>query len=166
MLTNSVAIKLSSPLQLGSPFRDPVMKFALKFPTQTVDFFLCRLSDTSLSRIFHFFLRHKDGAPLKDALATGSQKLINATFVLPVSTCTAFQSKLDSLSLCGLHTVSQQPASVVCTVRRAWKWSFNTPLLPSSQYPLHSPPPSSLFLMTHLPRSVMSCITRQSRSAI
>ena len=77
---------LSFPLQLGSPFRDPVMKFALKFPTQTVDFFLCRLSDTALSRIFHFFLRHKDGGPLKDALAVGSQKLISATFALPVST--------------------------------------------------------------------------------
>ena len=101
MFTNSVAssrYKTSSPLQLGSPFRDPVMKFALKFPTQTVDFFLCRLSDTSLSRIFHFFLRHKDGAPLKESLATGSQKLISATFVLSVSTCTAVLSKLHSLS--------------------------------------------------------------------
>ena len=75
-------------LQLGSPFREPVLKFALKFPAQTVDFFLCRLVESTLSRIFHWFLRHKDGGPLKEALLNSPQKIISTTFTLAVSCAT------------------------------------------------------------------------------
>ena len=67
-------------IELGSPFREPVLKFALKFPQQTVDFFLCRLSERSLSRLFHSFLSHKDGRPLRDSLAASCQKIIAMTF--------------------------------------------------------------------------------------
>lgn len=72
--------------QLGSPFREPVLKFALKFPTLTIDFFLCRLFDTSLSRLFASLLRHKDGGPLRDVLAASPHKIISTTFSLSVST--------------------------------------------------------------------------------
>ena len=79
--------------QLGSPFRDPVMKFALKFPKQTVEFFLARLSETSFSSLFQFFLEQKDGAPLRDTLAASSEKIIAYTFAVQV------QSTSPSLSL-------------------------------------------------------------------
>ena len=71
--------------QLGSPFREPVLKFAIKFPAQTVDYFLCRLVETTLSRIFHWLLKHKDGGPLREALLNAPQKIISTTFTLAVS---------------------------------------------------------------------------------
>ena len=63
-LINSVS-HLSHP-QLGSPFREPVMKFALKFPHQTVEFFLSHLAEPPISSVFHFFLGHKEGGPLRE----------------------------------------------------------------------------------------------------
>ncbi len=71
--------------QLGSPFRQPVLKFALKFPSNTVDFFLCRLFDSALSRLFLYFVCRKEGAPLVESLATSPQKIISTTFTLAVS---------------------------------------------------------------------------------
>ena len=88
--------------QLGSPFRAPLMKFALKFPQQTVEYFLSRLFDSSLNRVFrvsptsriiidslyHYYCRHsrhKDGGPLRDVLAAGAPKIIQMTFGLQVS---------------------------------------------------------------------------------
>ena len=71
--------------QLGSPFRDPVMKFALKFPQQTVEFFLTHLAETSISSLFHFFLEHDDGRPLRDTLAKSPDKIIAFTFAVKVS---------------------------------------------------------------------------------
>ena len=81
------------PSQLGSPFRDPVMKFGLKFPKQTVEFFLCRLSDSSFSSPFHWFLEHKDGGPLRDALAAAPDKIISYTFAVQVCTLYMYLSE-------------------------------------------------------------------------
>ncbi|XP_064401908.1 transformation/transcription domain-associated protein-like isoform X2 [Halichondria panicea] len=69
-------------IELGSPFRQPVLKFALKFPSNTVDFFLCRLFDSALSRLFLYFVCRKEGAPLVESLATSPQKIISTTFTL------------------------------------------------------------------------------------
>ena len=86
--------------QLGSPFRDPVMKFALKFPKQTVEFFLCRLSDSSFSSPFHWFLEHKDGGPLRDALAAAPDKIISYTFAVQVRTLYVYMYMYLSRVLC------------------------------------------------------------------
>ena len=71
--------------QLSSPFREPILKFALKFPSPTIDFFLCRLFDTTLSRLFTSLLKHKDGGPLREILAASPHKIISTTFSLSVS---------------------------------------------------------------------------------
>lgn len=39
--------------QIGSPFRMPFFKFLVKFPPEAVDFFLTRLSDPEMSRLFY-----------------------------------------------------------------------------------------------------------------
>ena len=62
-----------------------MLKFALKFPSLTIDFFLCRLFDTSRSRLFMCLLNHKDGAPLREVLAASPHKIISTTFSLSVS---------------------------------------------------------------------------------
>ena len=61
------------------------MNFALKFPNQTVEFFLSHLSEGPISSIFHFFLEHKDGGPLRDTLAASPDKIISFTFAVKVS---------------------------------------------------------------------------------
>ena len=63
------------------------MKFALKFPKQTVDYFLAHLAEASISSLFHFFLEQQDGAPLRDTLAATPDKIITYTFAVKV-TCT------------------------------------------------------------------------------
>ena len=90
-------------IQLGSPFREPVLKFAIKFPAQTVDYFLCRLVESTLSRIFHWFLKHKDGGPLREALLNAPQKIISTTFILAVS-FKAYCSVVLSHEVC-IHAV-------------------------------------------------------------
>lgn len=84
MLHVHVYIYLVS-LQLGSPFRTPVLKFSLKFPQNTVDFFLVKLVDPALSRMFRWFLEQKEAGPLRDSLANSTQKLVSTTFTIQVS---------------------------------------------------------------------------------
>ena len=93
-LINSVS-HLSHP-QLGSPFREPVMKFALKFPHQTVEFFLSHLAEPPISSVFHFFLGHKEGGPLRETLASCPEKIVSYTFTVKV-TC---RSVLDCCCCC------------------------------------------------------------------
>ena len=61
-----------------------MLKFALKFPSFTIDFFLCRLFDTARSRLFMSLLNHKDGGPLREVLASAPHKIISTTFSLSV----------------------------------------------------------------------------------
>ena len=84
-ILSSTPPSLPPTLQLGSPFREPVMKFALKFPNQTVEYFLAHLSEGQISSIFHFFLEHKDGGPLRETLAASPDKIISFTFSVKVS---------------------------------------------------------------------------------
>ena len=37
--------------QVGSPLREPLLKFLIRYPTQTVDFFLLQLSGSQMNRL-------------------------------------------------------------------------------------------------------------------
>ena len=70
-------------IEAGSPFHEPLMKFLLHFPTQTVDYFLLEqyIKDQQCSRFFESMLRkHEEGAPFRDVLQRSPNKLISLAF--------------------------------------------------------------------------------------
>jgi transformation/transcription domain-associated protein len=80
LLTLCVKAEKALGTELSSLFREPLLKFALRFSSSTTEFFLANLSEMTVNRIFHYFLQHKDGIPLKEFLSSNPEKLISSTF--------------------------------------------------------------------------------------
>ncbi|PIN97613.1 hypothetical protein AB205_0194680 [Aquarana catesbeiana] len=70
-------------VQAGSPFREPLIKFLTRHPSQTVELFMMEatLNDPQWSRMFMSFLKHKDAKPLRDVLAANPNRFI--TLLMP-----------------------------------------------------------------------------------
>ncbi|ESP00831.1 hypothetical protein LOTGIDRAFT_140419, partial [Lottia gigantea] len=68
-------------LEAGSPFRQPLLKFLLRYPTQTVELFLSEaaLKDQQWTRFLEFMIKHKDGGSIRQVLKSNSTRLINVT---------------------------------------------------------------------------------------
>ncbi|TMW44508.1 hypothetical protein DOY81_004448 [Sarcophaga bullata] len=64
-------------IESSSPYRTPLLKFLLRFPTETVDYFLSDIYivDDQWNRFFIHILKHKDGQPFHNVLK--SQTYIN-----------------------------------------------------------------------------------------
>lgn len=65
-------------IEAGSPFREPLIKFLTRHPSQTVELFMMEatLNDPQWSRMFMSFLKHKDAKPLRDVLATNANRFV------------------------------------------------------------------------------------------
>lgn len=124
-------------IEAGSPFREPLIKFLTRHPSQTVELFMMEatLNDPQWSRMFMSFLKHKDAKPLRDVLASNPNRFVpllvsagTAATVRPGSPSTAtarldlqFQAikiisiivKNDEGWLAGQH-------SLVSQLRRVW----------------------------------------------
>ncbi|XP_077870553.1 transformation/transcription domain-associated protein [Saccoglossus kowalevskii] len=72
-------------LESGSPFREPLMKFLLRYPTQTVDLFLAEnnLKEPYYNRMFTSFLKQDKAKPFRDILQGNPLRLINLAFTKP-----------------------------------------------------------------------------------
>ncbi|GFG36813.1 hypothetical protein Cfor_08647 [Coptotermes formosanus] len=68
-------------VEASSPFREPLIKFLLRFPQETIDLFLNdnNIKDQQWSRYLEFMIKHKDGKPFRDVLQNSSTRLINLT---------------------------------------------------------------------------------------
>ncbi|XP_055874365.1 transformation/transcription domain-associated protein-like isoform X5 [Biomphalaria glabrata] len=66
-------------MEASSPFREPLLKFQLKYPAQVVDMFLTEtaLKDQQWFRYFEFLLHHKDGGKFCEALRANPNRLAN-----------------------------------------------------------------------------------------
>ncbi|XP_051968309.1 transformation/transcription domain-associated protein-like [Xyrauchen texanus] len=66
-------------IEAGSPFREPLIKFLTRHPSQTVELFMMEatLNDPQWSRMFMSFLKHKDAKPLRDVLASNPNRFVN-----------------------------------------------------------------------------------------
>ncbi|XP_051529763.1 transformation/transcription domain-associated protein-like [Myxocyprinus asiaticus] len=124
-------------IEAGSPFREPLIKFLTRHPSQTVELFMMEatLNDPQWSRMFMSFLKHKDAKPLRDVLASNPNRFVpllvpagSAATVRPGSPSTStarldlqFQAikiisiivKNDEGWLAGQH-------SLVSQLRRVW----------------------------------------------
>ncbi|KAL7979236.1 hypothetical protein Chor_015260 [Crotalus horridus] len=85
-------------IEAGSPFREPLIKFLTRHPSQTVELFMMEatLNDPQWSRMFMSFLKHKDAKPLRDVLAANPNRFI--TLLLPGGTQTAVRPGSPSAS--------------------------------------------------------------------
>uniref|UniRef100_A0A665WR86 Transformation/transcription domain-associated protein n=1 Tax=Echeneis naucrates TaxID=173247 RepID=A0A665WR86_ECHNA len=65
-------------IEAGSPFREPLIKFLTRHPSQTVELFMMEatLNDPQWSRMFMSFLKHKDAKPLRDVLASNPTRFV------------------------------------------------------------------------------------------
>ncbi|XP_034049033.1 transformation/transcription domain-associated protein isoform X2 [Thalassophryne amazonica] len=73
-------------IEAGSPFREPLIKFLTRHPSQTVELFMMEatLNDPQWSRMFMSFLKHKDAKPLRDVLASNPNRFV--TLLVPAVT--------------------------------------------------------------------------------
>ncbi|XP_071454988.1 transformation/transcription domain-associated protein [Hetaerina americana] len=75
-------------VEAGSPFRAPLLKFLLRYPSETIDVFFQEnnIKDQQWSRFFEFLIKHKDGKPFRDVLQNSSVRLINMAMGLQYQT--------------------------------------------------------------------------------
>ncbi|XP_041366452.1 transformation/transcription domain-associated protein-like [Gigantopelta aegis] len=69
-------------IEAGSPFHEPLMKFLLRYPAQTIEFFLTEnaLKDQQYNRYLEYLLNHADGKPFRKVLQSNPQRLVNMAF--------------------------------------------------------------------------------------
>ncbi|XP_019648042.1 PREDICTED: transformation/transcription domain-associated protein-like [Branchiostoma belcheri] len=66
-------------LEIGSPFRDPLMKFLLRYPAQSVDLFIqeAHLKEPQTNRTFTAMLKREEAKPFRDVIQANPLKLAN-----------------------------------------------------------------------------------------
>ncbi|XP_053373271.1 transformation/transcription domain-associated protein-like isoform X1 [Mercenaria mercenaria] len=66
-------------MEPGSPFREPLRKFLVRYPVQTVDYLMndTNIRDMQYLRYFVYLLGHKDGQPFRDVMKTQVLKLVS-----------------------------------------------------------------------------------------
>ncbi|KAL5007444.1 hypothetical protein ScPMuIL_016250 [Solemya velum] len=69
-------------MEPGSPFREPLMKFLLRYPAQTVELFFSEkyIIDQQWARYLEYLVTHKDGKPIRTVLESMTGRLINFVF--------------------------------------------------------------------------------------
>jgi len=80
LITLTVKTERALVLEIGSPFREPLVKFLLHYPGHTVDFFLLNIYDSLINRLFIYMLKRDDAKPLRTAMEGSAVKLVNSTF--------------------------------------------------------------------------------------
>ncbi|XP_035826346.1 transformation/transcription domain-associated protein isoform X2 [Aplysia californica] len=91
-------------MESSSPFRAPLMKFQLRYPSQVVDLFLSEnaLKDQRWCRYFEYLLHHKDGKPFCEVLQSNPMRLVNmlsgqlqATAASPIASPSPVRTELQ-----------------------------------------------------------------------
>uniref|UniRef100_T1JAK1 Transformation/transcription domain-associated protein n=1 Tax=Strigamia maritima TaxID=126957 RepID=T1JAK1_STRMM len=82
LITHVLKTEQSLLIEAGSPFRKPLLKFLIRYPGQTVDFFLneTNIKDQQCNRCLEFLLRQSDGKPFRDVLESTPNRLMTMAF--------------------------------------------------------------------------------------
>ncbi|XP_060086157.1 transformation/transcription domain-associated protein-like [Ylistrum balloti] len=85
-------------LEAGSPFRDPLINFLMRYPDITVDLFLneTRLGDQQWTRLFHFVISHKNGKQFREVLKNNASRLMNIFAIAQGTTPTTTDVSVSS----------------------------------------------------------------------
>ncbi|KAL3832377.1 hypothetical protein ACJMK2_024027 [Sinanodonta woodiana] len=65
-------------MEAGSPFREPLLKFLLRYPSQTIELLLndVHIKDMQFLRFFEYLLKSKDGQQFRDFMKMQTLKLV------------------------------------------------------------------------------------------
>ncbi|KAJ7305883.1 hypothetical protein JRQ81_010249, partial [Phrynocephalus forsythii] len=112
-------------IEAGSPFREPLIKFLTRHPSQTVELFMMEatLNDPQWSRMFMSFLKHKDAKPLRDVLAANPNRFI--TLLLPGGTQATVRPGSPSTSTMRLDLQFQAIKIISIIVKNDECWLAN-----------------------------------------
>ncbi|XP_048350103.1 transformation/transcription domain-associated protein [Sphaerodactylus townsendi] len=112
-------------IEAGSPFREPLIKFLTRHPSQTVELFMMEatLNDPQWSRMFMSFLKHKDAKPLRDVLASNPNRFI--ALLLPGGTQAAVRPGSPSTSTMRLDLQFQAIKIISIIVKHDECWLAN-----------------------------------------
>ncbi|XP_012878859.1 PREDICTED: transformation/transcription domain-associated protein [Dipodomys ordii] len=112
-------------IEAGSPFREPLIKFLTRHPSQTVELFMMEatLNDPQWSRMFMSFLKHKDARPLRDVLAANPNRFI--TLLLPGGAQAAVRPGSPSTSTLRLDLQFQAIKIISIIVKNDDTWLAN-----------------------------------------
>ncbi|XP_071811547.1 transformation/transcription domain-associated protein-like isoform X3 [Apostichopus japonicus] len=85
MMLLTVQAEMALSMEAGSPFRAPLLKFLLRYPKQTIEYFMVEatLKKPQLSRLLIYFLKQKGAGPLRQVLEANTPKIINLAFAKP-----------------------------------------------------------------------------------
>uniref|UniRef100_W5MQE4 Transformation/transcription domain-associated protein n=1 Tax=Lepisosteus oculatus TaxID=7918 RepID=W5MQE4_LEPOC len=109
-------------IEAGSPFREPLIKFLTRHPSQTVELFMMEatLNDPQWSRMFMSFLKHKDAKPLRDVLAANPNRFV--PLLLPAGTPAAVRPGSPSTNTARLDLQFQAIKIISIIVKNDEGW--------------------------------------------
>lgn len=81
-------------MEAASPFREPLMKFLLRYPSETVKHFLSDIysNDEQYGRYFEYLIKHENGEPFRQAVKMSGERLL-----ILISSASAIQSQVGVL---------------------------------------------------------------------
>lgn len=82
-------------IEPSCPFRDPMVKFMLRYPVDTLDLFLNdnNIKDQQWNRFMIYLLKHKDGLTFRKTMQTNSPRLIQLILCNPMDGISTLQSQ-------------------------------------------------------------------------
>ena len=88
-------------IEAGSPFREPLMRFLLRYPAETITIFLNEpyVKDQQWGRYLEFLVRHKEGEPFRKQLQDSKDKiahLVSGNIPIQISQLSALQPQKTS----------------------------------------------------------------------
>nr|XP_046232222.1 transformation/transcription domain-associated protein [Scatophagus argus] len=109
-------------IEAGSPFREPLIKFLTRHPSQTVELFMMEatLNDPQWSRMFMSFLKHKDAKPLRDVLASNPNRFV--PLLVPAGTATTVRPGSPSTTTARLDLQFQAIKIISIIVKNDEGW--------------------------------------------
>nr|XP_054766791.1 transformation/transcription domain-associated protein-like [Lytechinus pictus] len=135
LLTLVIKAEGALNMEVGSPFREPLLKYLLRYAQPTVDLFLqeANLKNHQLSRMFNYLLKHELAEPLRAAIQKNPSKLISLAFsktqppARPTNSAEKFLQELQyqSIRICATlvkHDKAWLPQAptVFVHLRRIW----------------------------------------------
>jgi len=95
-------------VEVSSSFREPLMKFLLRYPAETLNLFLhdnC-IKDQQWSRYLEYLIRHKDGKPLRDILHNSTTRLVTMLLAHSQTNSNLTHIEKSELQYCAIKIIS------------------------------------------------------------
>lgn len=94
-------------IEASSPFREPLVQFLLRYPTETIrDLFMNEsIKDRQWSRFLIYLIKHKEGKPFRDVIQNNVPKLISLITAVTTKTNLPMSERVE-IQFEAIHTVS------------------------------------------------------------